>query len=184
MSHNHTFGIFSSSSSVMKRICAWCRVNLGNNPSSSDDLITHGICDTCAGHLISQMGTPLQKFLDGLGVPVLVVDGEGTVKTANANARETLGKELSAIEGYPGGNVIECVNASLPAGCGNTIHCKACTIRQTVMETYATGKGRSRVPAYPDIHTSSGPRRLSFQISTEKVQDVVLLRLDDIADDD
>jgi hypothetical protein len=130
------------------------------------------------------MGIPLQKFLDGLGVPVLVVDGEGTVRTANMKARGILGKELPEIEGYPGGNVIECVNASSPEGCGNTMHCKACTIRQTVMETFATGRGRSSVPAYPDIHTSSGPRRFRFQISTEKIQDVVLLRLDDIADDD
>jgi nitrogen fixation/metabolism regulation signal transduction histidine kinase len=130
------------------------------------------------------MGTPLQEFLDGLGVPVLVVDGEGAVQTANMQARGILGKDLPEIEGSPGGNVIECVNASSPEGCGNTIHCKACTIRQTVMDTFATGRGRSRLPAYPDIKTSSGPRRLRFQISTEKVRDVVLLRLDDIDDDD
>jgi hypothetical protein len=52
------------------------------------------------------------------------------------------------------------------------------------METFTTGKSQSRVRAYPDIHTSSGPRRLRFEISTEKVHDVVLLRLDEIAHDD
>lgn len=167
----------------MRKICAWCKTDLGDRSAFSDDVVTHGICRTCADGLISQMGTSLQRFLDGLGVPVLVVDESRMVKTANGHARKILGKELSEIEGYKGGDVIECVNAALPEGCGNTVHCKACAIRQTVMETYTTGKGQSHVPAYPDVQTSSGPRRVRYQISTEKVQNVVLLRLDDITED-
>jgi hypothetical protein len=166
----------------MKRVCAWCTTELGNSGvcSDVDCPITHGICRSCAQNLLFQMGVELRKYLDSLPVPIVVVDPEGTIKTANDKTQKMLGKDLLAIEGYKGGVVFECCFARLPEGCGNTMHCSACTIRRAVMGTFATGKSNARIPAYLNQENSEGVREIRLLISTEKVGDVVLLRIDEV----
>jgi hypothetical protein len=124
------------------------------------------------------------EFLDRLGVPILLAESEPRVLTANKPARDLLGKGLGDIEGHKGGEVIECVYASTPDGCGQDVHCKACTIRNTVLETFETGKNFLRVKAFPDIQFDQDTRTMSLEISTEKVGDVVLLRIDDFGEAD
>lgn len=110
--------------------------------------VSHGICEQCAFHLVAQMGMlPLQEYLDGLRDPILVVNGDVDVKTANGRARELLQKELPAIEGYQGGDMFECEYSKLPEGCGKTYHCSACAIRRTVTDTFKTGINHVTVPA-------------------------------------
>lgn len=55
--------------------------------------------------------------------------------------------------------------------------CVVCTIRNTVMDTQRTGKARERAPAWL-FKKNAG--RLAFLISTEKVGDRVLLRIDEV----
>jgi hypothetical protein len=169
----------------MKRVCAWCGKTLGTAFSDvhSDALITHGICDECAFHLRAQVGMPLRDFLDGLGVPVLLLDSDGNVKTANKTVRQFLKKDLILIEGYKGGDVFECRHATLPGGCGKTVHCSGCAIRRTVMDTFSSAKSHEKVRAYLNRETRGGSQALRLLISTEKVQDVVLLRIDEITVD-
>jgi hypothetical protein len=128
------------------------------------------------------MGMPLHEYLDGLDAPVLVVSAEGVVETANAQARALLRKELPEIEGYRGGDVFECTHAKLPGGCGQTIHCTGCTIRRTVTHTYNTAQSHLRVLATLNREHGREARRIPFLISTEKVQGVVLLRIDEVVD--
>lgn len=165
----------------MKKVCAWCRTELESISVDCEQKfpITHGICETCAGNLLAQMGRPLLDFLDSLEVPVLLIESGPLVCTGNRQARELLGKQLSQIEGHRGGEVIECAYAKLPEGCGNTVHCKSCTIRLTVLETFATGRSFVRIPAYPDIQTMSGTKTMRFLITTEKAGDFVLLQVDE-----
>jgi hypothetical protein len=82
--------------------------------------------------------------------------------------------------GFRGGDVFECAYASLPGGCGETIHCEACTIRNTVMDTFKTGKSHLKTPAYLLQGIPDNYHEIQFEISTEKVKDVVLLRIDKI----
>jgi hypothetical protein len=89
-----------------------------------------------------------------------------------------LGKGSPEIEGHKGGDVFECAYARLPEGCGNTIHCSGCTIRRTVMETHKTGKSSLRVPATLNRNDPEDPDKITLLISTEKIADVVLLRID------
>jgi hypothetical protein len=107
----------------------------------------------------------------------MVVDADLMVSTANSRARAVLGKDSVEIEDRLGGEVIECANASLPGGCGGTEHCRACTIRNSVMETMSSGKSLKDVTAYKDIKTSQGTRRERFSISTERVRDLVLVKI-------
>jgi PAS domain-containing protein len=170
----------------MRRVCAWCDKTLGTVSSDvhSDAVITHGICDKCAFHLRAQVGMPLRDFLDGLGVPVLLVDSDGNIKTANKAVRQILKKDLPLIEGYKGGDVFECSHARLPGGCGKTVHCSGCTIRRTVMETLHSGKSHEKAPASLNRKSRDGSQPLRLLISTEKVRDVVLLRIDEIRVDE
>jgi hypothetical protein len=168
----------------MKRVCAWCQADLGEIESKNQpvDAITHGICAACATRFCSGKGESLMGFLDRLGAPVLLIESEPRVLTANKPARKLLGKGPGDIEGHRGGTVIECVHANTPEGCGQTVHCKSCTIRNTVLETFQTGKSFLHVQAFPDIQIGQDVKKMSLEISTEKVADLVLLRIDDFGD--
>ena len=170
----------------MKRVCAWCRKDLGRveSQASSENVITHGICGGCRENLFFQMGVDLGVFLDSLKMPVVLVDRGGTVVTGNDQARKLVRKSLSEIEGYKGGEVFECAYARMPEGCGNTMHCSGCTIRRTVMETHGTGRSFLRVPATLYCNIPEDPEKIELLISTEKRDDLVLLRIDKVKEKD
>jgi len=169
----------------MKSICAWCKKDMGtvHSDASSENVITHGICEDCAHVTFAELNMDrMAIFIDRLPEPVLVVDGDVVALMANIKAREVLGKDLPKIKGFKGGNIIECVHAHEPGGCGRTVHCNGCAIRLTVEDTYKTGKSHLREPAYADIPVEGKPKKISFLISTEKVKGIVLLRIDRVGD--
>jgi PAS domain-containing protein len=143
-------------------------------------LITHGICGNCRDNLSFQSGVELGVFLDSLKLPIVMVDREGTIVTGNDQARKLFRKGLPEIEGYKGGEVFECAYARLPEGCGKTMHCSGCTIRRTVMETHGTGRSYLRIPATLNRNTPEDPEKIKLLISTERLADLVLLRIDQI----
>lgn len=164
-------------------VCAWCGQKIGDKPDQdggSSDEITHGICPSCKEQLFSDRQRTLDNFLNTLDEPVLVINPQGEVELANNSALKFLGKKLEAVSGFKGGDVMECVYARLPEGCGNTSHCVACTIRHNVMETFRTGQSLRQVPAFLKRDTRNSIHTINFLISTEKVGDVVLLRIDEV----
>lgn len=170
----------------MRVVCAGCGADLGEKPSDSlgEDAISHGICEPCAVRFLAQIGVPIDEYLESLAVPTVLVTQEGAVNSANSQALTLLGKELAHIQGQPGGNVFECAYAELPEGCGHTVHCSGCTIRNTVTDTWETGEPRVRVPAYLQQSSGAGaekkPVRLELLISTEKRGGVVFLSIEEI----
>nr|MBF0222762.1 hypothetical protein [Desulfobulbaceae bacterium] len=78
------------------------------------------------------------------------------------------------------GDIFECPHASETGGCGNTTHCKTCTIRKAITETSRTGHARLQVPAFADLHSFAKNKKTKCEISNEKLGDAVLLRIDDI----
>ncbi|MEW6720105.1 MAG: hypothetical protein AB1346_06625 [Thermodesulfobacteriota bacterium] len=112
--------------------------------------------------------------------PILVLDDDVGVVTCNLAACESLGVDPRRIEGRRGGEAIECINSRLPGGCGKTVHCRTCAIRATVTDTHRTSKSHYRVRACADRVTPDGIREIRFLISTEKMGDLVLLRVEDI----
>jgi transcriptional regulator with PAS, ATPase and Fis domain len=170
----------------MKRICAWCKKELHgvNSQAGTENVITHGICRNCRDNILFQLGVELELFLDSLDVPIVLVNREGTVVTVNNQAKTMLCKDLPEIEGYKGGEVFECAYARLPEGCGNTTHCSGCTIRRTVMQTYETGKSFLRVPATLNRNTPEDSEKMNLLISTERLAELVLLRIDKLEAND
>ena len=161
----------------MKRICAWCGRSLDDDPDLDEEEtnVSHGMCTDCRFHFEAEYGMRLERFLDGLPTPILLVDSEGEVIHVNRSAQSFLDKPLDQINAHISCRVFECEYAFLPGGCGQTVHCSGCAIRNTVMDTYRTGRSGNRVPA---PISRRGGNRIEFLISTEKIGDVVALRVD------
>jgi PAS domain-containing protein len=121
----------------------------------------------------------MRHFLDGLRAPVLLIDENGQVVSANQRAEKLTGKKYEDMHGLPGGEVFECAYARLPGGCGHTEHCKGCAIRNAVMWTHRSGDSIRELPAYQDIVVEGEVQKLRFLISTEKMGRTVLLRVED-----
>ncbi|OGS02252.1 MAG: hypothetical protein A2339_05690 [Elusimicrobia bacterium RIFOXYB12_FULL_50_12] len=120
----------------------------------------------------------LRSFLNKFEFPVLQVDKDGRIMLTNDKVNAMLRKSPEEVDGKLGGDVIECVYSKEPGGCGKTVHCKGCAIRNTVMASHDTGESFSNIDAYQDIQTNEGVKRVHFKISTEKILDVVLLKVE------
>lgn len=103
--------------------------------------------------------------------------------TGNSAGLDLLKKKPEEVEGELGGDVFGCRYADLPGGCGNTVHCKTCTIRLTVLDTLHSGNSHVETPAYPDLYHITGEERVRFLITTEQIGEAVLLRIDDVVEE-
>ncbi|MBI3565198.1 MAG: PAS domain-containing protein [Elusimicrobia bacterium] len=164
------------------KVCAWCRKTLGTSEEEfrGSFPVTHGICPECSARLLESVSlSAVREFLESLGAPVLLVDDDVRVLVANTAACDLLGRERSEVERLKGGDVIQCVHADLPGGCGQSVHCRSCTIRNSVRKTFETGLPVRRAPAYPDVYLRDGVKTLSLRVSTERVGGAILLRIEE-----
>ena len=166
----------------MKVICAGCGLELGERPAESlgPDSVSHGVCEPCAIRFLAKTGVPVGEYIESLPLPTVLLTAEVAVNSANSSALSLLGKEPADLQGRPGGEVFECMYAELPEGCGKTVHCSGCTIRNTVMDTWETGDLHLRVPAYLQQSPGGVTTRLKFLISAEKKGGMVFLRIEEI----
>lgn len=167
----------------MARICFRCKRELQpQEENRTATVITQGLCSLCTAQLSQGISATVKELLNIINEPVFVLDSRGIVKTANESGLKLLGKGIPDVKGYLGGEVFDCAFANLPEGCGRTEHCKTCAIRNIVMDTLAHGRGYTNVPAFQNIRTPSGDRIMRFYVSTEKVDDQILLRIDDVTE--
>ncbi len=167
----------------LRRICAWCGAVLDPRSAALEAgaPITHGICPACLSRVLQERARSLADFLESLEGPVLLVDGDGVFQEANSRACEVLGKDRLRVLDRRGGEVIECVYADRPGGCGASEHCRTgCVIRRSVRHTLSTGQAVMRARAEQQVHSAEGDRLARFVISTEKAGELVLLRIDEI----
>ena len=169
----------------MKVICSACGKFLKDKPSdlSTNHLVSHGLCDACALHFKALAGIPIKEYIESIEAPVVTIAPNVTISALNEKARELLGKSIVEVQGEKGGDVFECEYARLPGGCGETIHCSGCTIRNTVTETLKTGKPMRNVPAILNRYSETGTERVELFITTEKIGGVVFLKVDQINED-
>lgn len=107
----------------------------------------------------------------------MLVGPDVEVLEANERALEFAGKDSEEVAGHYGGEVLECIHAALPGGCGKTVHCEACTIRMSVKKTYETGQSLLDVDSYQQVMTKDGLKTVHLKISTAKSADAVLLKI-------
>ena len=163
---------------MIRVVCCYCKKQVKTKPSDCD-AVSHGVCDQCLPLMVRELGQPMQEYLDELKAPVLVVQDNARVIAANVAARKMLTKEQLEICGELAGEVLGCSHSREPGGCGQTVHCKSCAIRQCVTHTMATAEP-CRKTAFADIGLVSGDKRLRFLIETERVNSFVRLTMYDV----
>ena len=163
----------------MITVCSWCQKTIGVDDQPPVEVVTHGICVSCAHrYFTAAHSIPLFEYIDQLAQPILLIDKDRLVHFANRAAQQMTGKSQSQIVGKLGGDVIECIHAATEAGCGRTVHCDGCQIRICVNATFERKVGRRNVEAYRDLMTPTGVERKRFMISTEYLDGLVMLRVD------
>jgi len=167
---------------MLLRVCTFCRQPLEQTSKDPRYLerVTHGICGQCAERYLAGSGESMQAFLDCIKSPVLLVDDDGRPLLANHAAHDVLTPNMLSNLGSYGGEVFGCIHADNPERCGQTVHCKSCTIRNAVEHTRDTGQATINIPALAELASVTGSDKICFHISTEKVGDYILLRIDDI----
>ena len=143
----------------------------------ASDEISHGLCRPCAIHFMADVGVSLEEFIESIDAPVVTVADGITVGTANAKARKLIGKPMPAVTGSKPGDVFECEYALHPEGCGLTVHCSGCAIRQSVGHTLKTGEPLKNIAAFLNHNEPEGSRKIDLLISTHKEGGVVFLEV-------
>ncbi len=166
----------------MDKHCAWCgkiisQDNLGQHIPIQ--LISHGICKECAKDLFEDLSESLSEFLERFDLPILVVNPCEEIIAANKKAIRNGNISPEKLKGMKCGDVLECVHAEEAGGCGKTVHCHSCVIRNTVLHTYKTGKPFYNVPAVPDLRQYDDSPQRQLLISTEKIGETVVLRIEE-----
>ena len=165
----------------MRLVCSYCSKELALIEPLADARVSHGMCEECGEYFRRQWsGIKLGEYLDQFDRPVLVVGEKGRVIAANEPMASMLGQDARSIFGLLGGEAMECQYSRLPERCGNTVHCKTCTIRNTVQRALTTGEPQLRVPAHLDQKTAT----VHFMISAYPRADHVIVVIDELVGTD
>jgi hypothetical protein len=161
----------------MRKICSFCKTVISPG-ASPDEPVSHGVCKSCFDKILAEHGFNTRKCLDLLDAPVFLVDADANVLAANFLARSFVKKPFEHVRAGLCGNVLDCINAYLPHGCGKTAFCPECTIRNSVTETYTTGIPVTGRPALLNRKEQGKEEEIRVIVSTRKDGEVVLLRLE------
>lgn len=154
----------------MQVICSYCRDVLEEDERSEDGDISHGMCEPCHEYFSAQWnGMNWDEYLNRFDQPVVLLNGDLRVVAANERAGKILENGDREVVGLLPGEAMECVYARHPDGCGNTLHCAACTIRIVTECTIITGKSLEDVPAKLSLETED----ITFLISASKLGSLV-----------
>ena len=120
-----------------------------------------------------------REWIEAIDAPILLMQGNPRqVVTANRRALELFEKELHEVEGRKGGQVFDCIHAFTEDGCGKDSNCEGCKIRDGIIDTFTTGKPHNGVSTSLQIKKANGTMTYVLQVSTEKVGDLALVRIE------
>lgn len=166
----------------MKKACAKCKRELTAPVKQfGARVVSQTICRECWTQLWAGPLQSIHEIVDTFEAPILLLDNNLRIQAANDRAQKILGRPLADIKNFLPGDVMECINARLPGGCGRAIHCQACALRRALETTMATGAGVEKSPAFQDAYQEDGSiLRHFYYISTEKMEEFILLRIDEV----
>lgn len=119
------------------------------------------------------------EWIDAIDAPILLMQGNPRqVVTANRKALELFEKELPEVEDHRGGQVFDCVYAFTEVGCGKDSNCEGCKIRDAIIDTFITGRQHNGVSTTLQIKKANETINFELQVSTEKVGDLALVRIE------
>lgn len=144
---------------------------------TGDKAGTNGICKKTFQQVPDESN--IGEWIETIDAPILLMQGNPRqVITANRRALVLFEKELLEVEGRRGGQVFDCIYAFTEDGCGKDSNCEGCKIRDGIIDTFTTGKPHSGVSTSLQIKKTNGTMTYVLQVSTEKVGDLALVRIE------
>ncbi len=127
-----------------------------------------------------------RAILESYPAPTLIVDDQARPLLANRAARALLERDDPAAP-LPGthGEVLRCLHALLPGGCGLQEECRRCVIRDSVERALRSGAVH-RARAFLRVRRAAGDPEVCLLVSTSPIQHqgqtLVVLTLEDVGD--
>ena len=161
----------------MTASCTLCGRSVLPNAKTSRRNITAGICDSC----ISQVSgtSDCSMLLEAIDAPILLMQGNPRqVITANRRALALFEKMPHEVESHRGGQIFDCVHSFTEAGCGKDANCENCKIKNAIVDTFTSANPHLGVSTELAIKKANGARAYLLQVSTEKLGDLALVRIE------
>jgi len=139
-------------------------------------------------HKLSAKKSELATIYENAPLIMLLMDKERRIQKANGYLGNFVGSPVEELLGKRGGSALQCIHhLDDPRGCGFGPHCDDCTIRNTLKDTFKTGKSHHQVEANLSImEGNKSKRELTFLVSTalleHKNEPLVLVSLEDITE--
>ena len=161
----------------MTASCTLCGKPVVPNTKAAHRSISFDVCDSCVSRVSGASG--YAALLDAIDAPVLLMQGNPRqVVTANRKALELFGKKPEQVEAHRGGEVFDCVHSFTEAGCGKDANCEHCKIRIAIVDTFTSANSHQGVSTELSIKKADGTRTYALQVSTEKLGDLALVRIE------
>lgn len=128
----------------------------------------------------------LAAIIENIPVVLLILDGERRIrKLPNGLAAKFARSSVAEMLGIRGGEALRCIHAlDDPEGCGFGPFCQGCVIRDTVLDTFATGKTHLGREARLPFEVNGKAEEVCFLLSTVPLtianEPLVLVCLEDI----
>jgi len=159
------------------QVCKLCGKDVPQVCQATTGDITGEICPPCCQQLSA--GADNSAWLEAITAPVLLMQGKPRqVITANRRALALFGKELPEVAGHRGGQVFDCQHSFTEAGCGLDVNCADCKIKGAIVATFTTDTGHRAVSTTLPIHKNGGTKPYRVQVSTQKIGDLALVRIE------
>lgn len=162
--------------------CRWCNSWFNcTQEEAVNFIVSNGSCPVCSEAIFrSNNIAKIRESIELIDEPILVLQPEPRlVYTANNKAGYLFNKEISQMEGIRGGQVFDCIQSFTEAGCGMDINCEKCTIKQTIVDTLSAGNSFKALKSPLDVKQGDNTISYILQISTEKIGDLALVRIDE-----
>lgn len=157
--------------------CRACGKKIAPDEQQAHRNITHGICEGCAVQVSGL--SDYSVLLESIDAPILLMQGNPRqVVSANTKALELFGKELSEVKSHRGGEVFDCIHSFTKDGCGKDVNCENCKIKNAIVDTFSTANSQNSVSTELSIRKANGTKAYVLQVSTEKVGDLALVRIE------
>ena len=138
-----------------------------------------GFCDECYSLLLETPERFKSEVLDYIEVPMMVINvDDTTIRTANDKLLKFVEKSLDQVTGFLGGDVIECIHAKEDGGCGGTIFCNDCPIRNLINKTIKTKEDQKHKTLIQSIKKNGDIIKIELEVSTKLKNDVVFLQIE------
>lgn len=156
-------------------VCAWCGEKLRNIDYGTAK-VSHGICMTCFNKFdLKKDKQSFEKLINKFSNPVVLLDKTGLSICANDSARKRF--HINYIDHKMAGDLIQCIHASRENGCGKQVHCKTCTLRNILNETYTNNKCFQNVSFNYHVIEHGRDEYKSITVSSKKIGDNVFIEV-------